>query len=234
MTSETKAAVSLFVAAIAILSAASLSGVPARAEDTLRGKANIIDGDTIKIAGISVRLEGIDAPEQRQTCTTENNRKIACGELATKTLARMIGNKPVTCVLLGRDSYNRLLGDCSIEGESLNARMVRGGWALAFVKYSQQYIGQEEEAHSARAGLWQWQFDKPWDWRAGILQEAVGAPESPEGCVIKGNISGSGERIYHMPFQQHYGRTRIDETKGERWFCTEDEAQAAGWRRALR
>jgi hypothetical protein len=59
-----------------------------------------------------------------------------------------------------------------------------------------------------------------------------------EQCVfswhIKGNISRSGERIYHMPFHQHYGRTRLDENKGERWFCTEDEAQAAGWRRALR
>jgi hypothetical protein len=66
------------------------------------------------------------------------------------------------------------------------------------------------------------------------LQQAVDAPESSDGCVIKGNISSSGERIYHMPFHQHYGRTRIDERKGERWFCNEDEAQAAGWRRALR
>jgi endonuclease YncB( thermonuclease family) len=227
--------VARFIAAMVIvLGAGWLYAIPARAEDTLRGNANIVDGDTIDIAGIPIRLEGIDAPEQQQSCTGDNTSTVPCGELATKALARLIGGAPVTCVLLGRDGYDRLLGDCSTEGPSLNAQMVRSGWALAFVKYSQRYVSAEDEARTARAGLWQWQFDKPWDWRAGVLQQAVGSSESLDGCVIKGNISGSGDRIYHMPFHQHYGRSRIDERTGERWFCTEDEAQKAGWRRALR
>lgn len=175
------------------LAAGCLSDSVALADDTLRGKANIVDGDTIEIAGIPVRLEGIDAPEQRQSCTGDSG-PIACGTLATKALARMIGAAPVTCVLLGKDRYDRLLGECRTENKRLNEAMVRGGWALAFVKYSDRYTGAEEEARAARAG----------------------------------------ERIYHMPFQQHYGRTRIDPSNGERWFRTEDEAQAAGWRRALR
>jgi hypothetical protein len=100
-------------------------------------------------------------------------------------------------------------------------------------RYSDRYTDAEQAARSNRAGMWQWSFDKPWDWRAGVLQEAAGKDKGADGCIIKGNISRRGERIYHMPFQQHYGRTKIDENKGERWFCNEKEAQAAGWRRAL-
>jgi endonuclease YncB( thermonuclease family) len=207
--------------------------LPALAEDALRGTANIVDGDTIKIAGIPIRLQGIDAPEQLQNCTDEGNQ-VACGKLATEALARMIGTAPVTCVLLGQDKYDRLLGECSTDGQSLNARMVRDGWALAFVKYSDRYIAQEKEARAARSGIWQWQFAKPWDWRAGILEEAADTPRGADGCLIKGNINRRGDRIYHMPFHQHYSRTRIDENAGERWFCSEEDAQAAGWRRALR
>jgi endonuclease YncB( thermonuclease family) len=88
-----------------------------RAKDTLQGKANIVDGDTIEIGGIPVRLEGIDAPEQRQSCAGDNNSTVPCGELATKALARMIGGATVTCVLLDRDNYDRLLGDCSTGSE---------------------------------------------------------------------------------------------------------------------
>jgi hypothetical protein len=51
-------------------------------------------------------------------------------------------------------------------------------------------------------------------------------------CAIKGNISSSGERIYHVPGQRYYDATRISESKGERWFCTEEEAVRAGWRKA--
>jgi hypothetical protein len=51
-------------------------------------------------------------------------------------------------------------------------------------------------------------------------------------CLIKGNISSTGERIYHVPGGLYYNATVIDTAKGERWFCTEAEAVAAGWRRS--
>jgi len=206
----------------------------AMADATLIGKANVVDGDTIEIATIRVRLEGIDAPELRQTCRDELNKKIACGKMATKALVNMIGGKPVTCVLHGLDSFKRQLGECSVDGKSLNARMVREGWALAFVKYSTRFSDIEREAKAGKRGVWQWTFDKPWDWRLGVSEQTARESGRSDGCVIKGNISRKGERIYHMPFHQFYGRTKIDEAKGERWFCTEDEALAAGWRRALR
>lgn len=127
----------LIFAAIAVVGVSL--GAAALASDTLRGNANIVDGDTIEIAGVPVRLEGIDAPEQRQSCTSESGN-VACGKLATKALARMIGSAPVTCVVHGKDRYDRLLGECSADGKSLNKAMVQDGWALAFVKYSDRYV----------------------------------------------------------------------------------------------
>ena len=53
------------------------------------------------------------------------------------------------------------------------------------------------------------------------------------GCVIKGNVSGkNGARIYHVPGQQYYARTHISALRGERWFCSEAEAQKSGWRKS--
>jgi hypothetical protein len=53
-------------------------------------------------------------------------------------------------------------------------------------------------------------------------------------CDIKGNLNASGERIYHMPSDEFYEVTKIDSGKGEKWFCSESEAEDAGWRRAKR
>lgn len=57
-------------------------------------------------------------------------------------------------------------------------------------------------------------------------------PAQAETCNIKGNVSTRGERIYHVPGQKYYDDTRISPSHGERWFCSEAEARAAGWRRA--
>jgi hypothetical protein len=108
--------------------------------------------------------------------------------------------------------------------------MVRNGWAFAFAKYSDRYVADQDAAEAAKAGLWAGSFVEPWKWRLGQTQVAA----KTQACAIKGNINRNGERIYHLPFQQFYRRTKIDESKGERWFCTEKEALAAGWRRSLR
>jgi hypothetical protein len=108
--------------------------------------------------------------------------------------------------------------------------MVRDGWALAFVKYSERYAADQSIAEAAKAGLWAGSFLNPWDWRLGEVQAA----QEARACAIKGNISRTGERIYHLPFQQFYPKTRINKSTGERWFCTEQEAVEAGWRRSLR
>lgn len=60
----------------------------------------------------------------------------------------------------------------------------------------------------------------------------LAAPAMARECNIKGNVNTRGERIYHMPGQRYYDRTSIQASHGERWFCTEAEARAAGWRRS--
>ena len=196
---------------------------------TLTGRADIVDGDTIKVSGIPVRLYGIDAPESRQTCKREG-KLYGCGKQATQALANLIAGQSVQCEILGRDDYGRALGVCMAADVELNRTMVRDGWALAFVKYSDRYAADQGAAEAAKAGLWAGSFAKPWEWRATEVQ----AVQKTRACAIKGNINREGERIYHLPFQQFYPRTRIDEGKGERWFCTEQEALEAGWRRSLR
>ena len=98
-------------------------------------------------------------------------------------------------------------------------------------KYSLDYVRAENAAKSLREGLWRGKFVPPWEWRRG---KRLAAGEASEECRIKGNISHRGERIYHIPGGQHYDKTKIDPARGERWFCTEDEAGDAGWRRSRR
>ena len=209
--------------------AATLLSIGPVSAATLNGKADIVDGDTIKVGGLAVRLAGIDAPEGGQACEREG-KTYACGKVATRELGALIGGRPVQCEVAGKDAYGRVLGTCRAGDTDLNATMVSEGWALAFVKYSDRYVAAQRAAEEAKAGLWAGSFVKPWEWRLGQAQAA----KKTQGCVIKGNISRHGERIYHLPFQEFYSRTKIDESKGERWFCTEKEAQEAGWRRALR
>ena len=113
--------------------------------------------------------------------------------------------------------------------------MVREGWAVAFVEYATDYVAEEAQAKRERRGIWGGKFVVPAAYRKGARQgenRPRPATAQAQDCSIKGNIAKSGERIYHMPWQTSYARTKIDERKGERWFCDEGEAERAGWRRA--
>jgi hypothetical protein len=118
--------------------------------------------------------------------------------------------------------------------------MVAEGWAIAYRHYSRDYVATENVARAARKGLWNGTFENPRAVRDRHKHSSTdhatrGGAESAApaaGCRIKGNINGQGERIYHVPGQEHYAETQINPARGERWFCTETEAVAAGWRRA--
>ena len=204
------------------------------------GRARVIDGDTIEVASARVRLFGVDAPESAQNCL-EGTRRWPCGEQARRALAGRIDGRSVACEERDRDRYGRIVAVCRHSGQDVNAWLVREGWAIAYRRYSTVYVDEEASARRAKRGVWRGEFVPPWDWRRGERLTAV-TRDTPRvsgaergGCKIKGNIShNSGKRIYHMPGDRDYERTRITTSRGERYFCTEAEARAAGWRRAGR
>lgn len=206
-----------------------LVAFPARAD--VSGKARVIDGDTIEVAGQRIRLHGIDAPESGQACEVDG-KAWQCGQAATRALSRAIGAHSVTCEERDRDRYKRIVAVCSVGNRDLGALMVSEGFALAYRRYSTDYVKAEDTARKTQRGMWAGRFIEPWSWRRGQRLASEAANDN-QACNIKGNISRNG-RIYHMPGGAYYERTRIDEAKGERWFCSEAEARAAGWRRSKR
>jgi hypothetical protein len=142
-------------------------------------------------------------------------------------LADKIGAANVNCEDRGHDRYDRTLAICYLGETDLNGWLVAEDWALAYRYYSTEYVPQEDAARAAGKGMWGGRFVPPSDWRRGV-RLADTAPSRD--CAIKGNINREGERIYHVPGSQWYGRTRISPAKGERWFCTEAEAREADWR----
>jgi endonuclease YncB( thermonuclease family) len=199
----------------------------------LVGIPRVIDGDTIDIEGTRVRLEGIDAPETGQTCNDRHGRPWDCGNAATKVLRDLIGHNEVQCRHAGLDKYGRMLGTCYVGQVDINAEMVHSGYAWAYVKYSTAYVQQEAAARAAMFGIWQGTAMAAWDYRA--QKWAVVAQQAPQGCAIKGNVTPNG-LIYHMPWSPWYEKVRMGSGPtpdgGKRWFCSETEAQAAGWRAA--
>ena len=191
------------------------------------GPAEVIDGDTIAISGLKIRLHGIDAPERDQSCFAEDGTAYPCGISAHRALEELIASHELQCKGDTTDRYGRLLAICYKGTEDINAEMVRSGWAVAYRRYSEEYAAAEQGAKDGHHGLWQGYFQMPWNWRNA--PETRTAERNTPDCNIKGNISGSG-KIYHTPESLWYNRTRVNEQAGERWFCSESEALAAGWR----
>lgn len=229
---------SIFIAAAIVVATISTGG----SAQSLRGPAEVTDGDSLSISGLQVRLFGIDAPELDQQCF-DNGATVACGEMAKAKLASLIGDDPLSCLRKSTDVHGRMVAVCRISGIDIGQAMVEAGWATAYRRYSQDYLAAEQRARSGKSGLWQWDFENPELYR--IAQQSKNEPRSePRAqtqasssprrwedrgqCLIKGNHSRRGEWIYHLPGMPYYNATRP-----EAWFCTEEEAQAAGYRRAI-
>lgn len=196
----------------------------------------VIDGDTVEIAGERVRLYGIDAPESDQMCGGEGVPMWACGAWASGEVRARYAGRLADCEALDRDRYGRTVARCAVDGEDMGQALVQSGLAFAYLKYALDYAGDERDAAQAGRGLHAVGVQSPDAFRSASRKARTlwNARGGPEDCRIKGNISqNNGALIYHLPGQEWYDRTRISEAKGERWFCTEAEAQAAGWRRAV-
>ena len=195
------------------------------------GTVRVIDGDTVDVGGVRVRLHGIDAPEVGQICQTHAGRDWDCGTWVSREVRARYQGAQAVCEAVEKDRFGRVVATCRVDGSDMGRRLVRDGMAVAYRKYSKAYVGDEALAKRASAGLHSGTFQRPADHR-NARSAQYNATE--RGCRIKGNISSKGKRIYHVPGQKHYDKTRIRASAGERWFCSEADARAAGWRKARR
>ena len=140
------------------------------------GIPRIVDGDTIYINEYKIRLEGIDAPEMRQQCKKERlkissiigftfYKNYSCGEVSKENLELKIDRSKIKCISSTKDRYKRYLAKCFKDKINLNRWMVRNGYAVAYRRYSKEYIPDEDFAKENKLGLWQGTFLKPEKWR---------------------------------------------------------------------
>lgn len=142
-----------------------LTTSPTVAEMIVEGTGSVIDGDTLEIRGKRIRLHGIDAPESSQICQDTSGQDWRCGQQAALALSGRIARRIISCDIRDTDTYGRSVAVCSVGVENLNAWMVANGWALAYRRYSQDYVGAEASARIARVGIWGGRFQPPWSWR---------------------------------------------------------------------
>jgi endonuclease YncB( thermonuclease family) len=215
------------------------------------------DGGTIELTDATYRLDGIDAPAFDQMCIDDHADSWTCGIEARDQLASLIGGREVHCEDLGTDATakNRHIGICTVEGEtiSLNQLLVRQGFALNFEPSAKGRFKEDEAgAKDDRRGLWKGCFAAPQEFRSGKKDGALlgGScradkdreirevlfpeyPAMPSGCSIKGKFAlrarvTGNVGIYHLQVCRSYPAL----TKPDRWFCSEDDAKAAGFRKA--
>jgi endonuclease YncB( thermonuclease family) len=215
--------------------------VAAAAQQLVLGIGRAKDGDTLLVGEREVRLFGVDAPEFDQTCSRDG-KQWSCGAAAADALMNFATGKDVECVSAGVDQYGRTLGRCSAAGVDINRTLVSLGLATAYRRYSSDYVAAEAEAKARRVGIWAGSFEAPEHYRhtgglpAEVKSKGSGQRTSTRtqsaaaqgSCNIKGNRNRKGQWIYHLPWMPYY-----DETRAEEVFCSEAQAQAAGYRRAI-
>jgi endonuclease YncB( thermonuclease family) len=218
--------------------------------------AIVKDGATLQLADVTYRLDGIDAPELDQMCIDDHADAWACGVEARDQLSGMIGSRQVRCEDLGLGTYKkRHIGICTVEGEStsLNQLLVRQGFALNFEPSARGRFREDEVgAKDNRRGLWKGCFVAPQEFRRGrkdgaLLGESCRPdkdreiravlfpddPTMPPGCSIKGRFAVRARVTGNVGVYQLQGcRSYPALTKPDRWFCSEEDAEAAGFRKA--
>jgi endonuclease YncB( thermonuclease family) len=134
----------------------------------ISGRAHVIDGDSLKVAGTPIRVFGIDAPEWRQRCRGADGHLYRCGGWAFRALAQRLRWARVRCVPRARDRFARLVATCYQGTDDLARWLVVRGLALDWPRYSGgAYADAQDVARRAERGLWQGAFVSPWEWRHG-------------------------------------------------------------------
>jgi endonuclease YncB( thermonuclease family) len=198
---------------------------------------HVIDGDTLQSGGDVIQLYGIDAPELGQLCQREG-KPWPCGVEAAFSLQKLIAlsgtavicedwhdgtasagpaGEPLRVCQLGRD-------------QDLGLSMLRNGYGVP-LPGSFPYYGQiARQAKETGLGIWASEFQPPWEWREG-RRIAQGVSQIGEACNVKGLLDSDGSRIYLVPTDGDYADAKVDRGRGERLFCSDEEAREAGWLR---
>ncbi len=202
--------------------------------------AGVTDGDTIKvrIGGTTerIRVIGIDTPELNPRECFAQQASSRMQSLVQSTSVRLTADPTQA----DRDRYGRLLRHVWLaDGRSVAQLLITGGYGVEYT-YAKPYAGQaayrsaQSSAKAKHLGIWSSGCAVPLVKPPVVAKPPVVKPPTakPTSCDIKGNISRSGEKIYHVPGDRYYDATKISESKGERWFCSESDAVNAGWRHA--
>lgn len=195
-------------------------------KETVAGYAVSLSGDMMRIDGKTVRMAGIEAPELTQTCSRANAGTWNCGQSALSALRRLTGHHTITCNIQKIDAAGNRVGTCRAGDIDLAAEMVRNGHVFASGGLFTTYGSEQAEAQSAKAGIWSGTAKSPKDYRNERWETA--SRDAPQGCPIKGRMVANG-KIYILPWSRNYEKYRVRDSRGDRWFCSEDEARSDGW-----
>ena len=221
---------------------------PEQSSSQLYSVVHLVDGDTLDIkyndTTERIRLIGVDTPE-----TVDSRKTVECfGREASEYLKSKLEGKLVSIesdpTQSDRDKYNRLLRYVYLDGEDVGLSIIANGYGheytynIPYMKQS-EYKAAQSKASEQNLGLWSPSTCNGDSTRAASASDntvpvppsGTSTPNSTE-CLIKGNINNKGVKIYHVPGQQYYNETVITPSKGERYFCTEQEAIDAGWRKS--
>lgn len=210
-------------------------------KDSFYKVVKVVDGDTIdvNIDGVveRIRIIGINTPE-----TVDPRKPVECfGVEASNKAKSLLSNKEVRLeadtTQGDRDKYSRLLRYVFLQDNTdFGLKMIQEGYAYEYTyntsyRYQSTYKDAQKYAEKNKLGLWGDKCNQTIE--TPIFIPIVKNTSQTGSCAIKGNINSKKEKIYHYPGCGSYNQTVIDESKGEKWFCSEQEALDLGWRRAL-
>lgn len=162
---------------LAVAAVFSLLSPPALAQN-VAGQASVIDGDTIEIHGMRIRLSGVDAPESSQLCRGDDSLQYQCGAKSANELSAFIGRKVVTCEPQSRDRYGRTVATCFVGGIDLAEWLVKNGLAFDWPRYSKgKYAGSQNVAEHGGKGMWGGSYVVPW-----LYRQCIRNGGRPGGC----------------------------------------------------
>lgn len=202
---------------------------PREASDAsiVEGRGVALAGDRLRVSGKVLVLDGIEAPDAEQTCTKESGTTWRCGQDAREDLGDTLRKRRVRCEITEALESGLVKGRCLQDGKDVAAALVEKGSVFAEAGFFASYSSIEAAAREARLGIWDGTPLRPSAWRDAVWAEAQA--KAPGGCPIKARAS-SGSKTYVVPWSRDYDGVRIDLARGDRWFCSEDEAKSAGWK----